>query len=97
MKKEDAENPLRSDIGNPLNMIGEYCKGNSLPVLSSIVVMRVTGVPGEYIVLREGKTFEQEQNDVAATDWFEIRIPTTGTFRTVRSNAGRYAPGYVRV
>ena len=39
------------------------------------------GDPGVGVVLRKGKTIEQEQDAVFSYDWF--RVPPTGTFRRI--------------
>ena len=67
----------------PLGIVGEYCRVNNLPTLNSIVVNQETGVPGDHVVVRNGRTYKDEQDEVAETDWFNYRVPTTGTFRRV--------------
>jgi hypothetical protein len=70
-------------LRRPLGIVGELCKRNNLPTLNSIVVNDVTGVPGDHVVLRDGRTPAQEQSGVLKQNWFEFRVPTTGTFRKV--------------
>ena len=74
------------NLGNPLGLVGEYCRMNDLPTLNSIVIRQDTGVPGDHVLMRDGKTYKEEQREVAKTDWFEYRVPTTGTFRKVREH-----------
>ena len=68
----------------PLGIVGEYCRGNGLPTLNSVVVNQATGVPGDHVLVRDGKTYKDEQREVMETDWFAYRVPTTGAFRKVR-------------
>ena len=68
----------------PLGIVGEYCRVNDLPTLNSIVVNQETGVPGDHVLVRDGKTYKDEQREVMNTDWFAYRVPTTGAFRKVR-------------
>lgn len=75
-------------LGRQLGIIGEVCRLNDLPALNSIVVNQATGVPGEEVLLRDGRTLKQEQRDVMRQDWFQLGIPTTGTFRTVWESMG---------
>jgi hypothetical protein len=70
-------------LGRQLGIVGYYCKINDLPALNSIVVNQTTGEPGDEVVLRRGRTVDDEQRAVMAQDWFAIRIPTTGTLRKV--------------
>ena len=35
-------------------------------------------------MVRDGKTYKEEQREVLKMDWFEYRVPTAGTFRKVR-------------
>lgn len=71
-------------LGIPLGIIGEYCRLNGLPTLNSIVVNQETGVPGDHVLVRDGKTYKEEQREVMDTDWFAYLVPTTGAFRRVR-------------
>ena len=76
-------------LGIPLRILGEYCRMNGLPTLNSIVIRQDTGAPGDHVLVRSGKTYQEEQREVAHTDWFQYRVPTTGTFRKVRSLSDR--------
>ena len=71
------------NLGPPLGIVGEYCRRNNLPTLNSIVIMR-SGKPSSHVLVRAGKTCQEEQREVMETDWFEYRVPTTGAFRKVR-------------
>src|SRR5262249_3139140 len=76
-----------------LGIVGEFCKLNDLPTLNSIVVNEKTGVPGDHVVLRDGHSAAQEQADAMRRNWFDFRVPTTGTFRQVWEAAkGGWAP-----
>ena len=68
----------------PLGIVGEYCRLNGLPTLNSIVINQTTGAPGDHVLVRDGKTYKEEQREVMRQDWFAYRAPTTGTFRKVR-------------
>jgi hypothetical protein len=70
-------------LSRQLGIIGQYCRLNDLPTLNSIVVNEITGMPGEDVLLRDGRNVKQEQDAVWAEDWFALRIPTTGTLRKV--------------
>ncbi len=67
-----------------LGIVGQYCRLNGLPTLNSIVVNSVTGAPGDHVVVRAGKTYQDEQFEVIKEDWFLWRTPTTGALRKVR-------------
>ena len=56
---------------------------NGLPTLNSIVVGRITKLPGSGVVLSEGRSERQQIAAVLKENWFAIRVPTTGTFRLV--------------
>ena len=45
--------------------------------------------PGDHVVLRDGHSYKQEQAEVMRRDWFQFRVPTTGTFRKVWQLARR--------
>jgi hypothetical protein len=70
-------------LSRQLGIIGEFCRLNDLPALNSVVVNQATGLPGEDVVVREGRTVKQEQRDVMRQDWLQLGVPTTGTFRKV--------------
>lgn len=70
-------------LGRQLGIIAKFCMDNDLPPLNSVVVSKDHGLPGEHVMLREGKTLKHEQAAVMKQDWFAVRVPTTGTFRTV--------------
>ena len=71
-------------LGIPLGIVGEYCRANGLPTLNSIVIKQETGAPGDHVLVRDGKSYKEEQREVLKMDWFEYRVPTAGTFRKVR-------------
>ena len=74
----------------PLGIVGEYCRMNDLPTLNSIVVNQDTGVPGDHVLVRDGKTYGEEQREVMRMNWFAYRVPTAGTFRKVREYQRRW-------
>lgn len=81
-------------LSRQLGIVGDFCKHHELPVLNSIVVNQATGLPGSELTLGypdDGdvdaetalKRTRAEHRDVMNYNWFMIRVPTTGTFRTV--------------
>jgi hypothetical protein len=70
-------------LGRQLGIVGWYCTANDLPALNAIVVREEIGDPGGGVVLRKGRTIEQEQKAVLEYDWFQLRVPPTGTFRRI--------------
>ncbi len=71
-------------LGRHLGLVGEFCKANRLPLLNTIVVNQITGMPGDEVVVqgkRTPETIKKEQQSVLRYNWFSIRVPTTGTFR----------------
>jgi hypothetical protein len=70
-------------LSRQLGIIGQYCLLNELPALNAIVVTQNTGVPGDEVVLSDGRTVKQEQKAVMAQDWLQLGVPTTGTLRKV--------------
>ena len=70
----------------PLWIIGEFCKDVGLPTLNSIVVNKLTGLPGEHVVLSDGRSIPAEMKAVNAYDWAQISPPTRGTLLVVWNN-----------
>jgi hypothetical protein len=70
-------------LGPALGIIGEYCIQNGLPALNCLVVSQETGTPGPGVVFRKGRTWKDDQRDAIRVNWFQYRVPTTGTFRQV--------------
>ena len=70
-------------LGRQLGIVGQYCKLNGLPTLNAIVVHESDGQPGKGVITRSGKQHPEEQSAVMKEDWFRIRVPTTGTLRSV--------------
>jgi hypothetical protein len=66
-----------------LGIIGEYCKQNGLPAINCLVVSQETGTPGPGVVFRKGRSWRDDQRDAIRVNWFQYRVPTTGTFRQV--------------
>ena len=69
-------------LGRELGVIGRYCIDNDLPALNCIVVGQETGAPGPGVLSRHGD-WRQDASDAVRENWFEYRVPTTGTFRQV--------------
>jgi hypothetical protein len=72
-------------LGRQLGIVGQYCKIHDLPTLNAIVVHESDGKPGKGVITRSGKHPTDEQSATMRVDWFRIRVPTTGTFRSVWS------------
>ena len=70
-------------LGRQLGIIAKFCILNDLPALNAVVVGEKTGVPGEEVLVRHGRSIPEEQADVLEKDWFALRVPTTGTLRKV--------------
>lgn len=70
-------------LARQLGIVGHFCRMNDLPALNAIVVTHETKIPGAEVLVREGRNYRQEQADVMRTNWFGIRVPTTGTFRKI--------------
>lgn len=69
-------------LGPILTIIGRYCIENELPALNCIVIAEETKTPGPGVVSRYGD-WKRDQRDALKTDWFQFRVPTTGTLRQV--------------
>ena len=66
-------------LSRELFIVGEYCKRNGLPCLNAMVVYK-DGDCGDGVVLSETDA-RAERRAIAAVDWFEYGVPTTGTLR----------------
>jgi len=86
-KKMDKDPRAGRNLRTALGIVGAYCKINNLPTINSIVVNEKTGVPGEHVVLRDGRSILEEQSEVMKQNGFTFRVPTTGTFRKVWETA----------
>ena len=69
-------------LGRELGIVGKYCIDNNLPGLNCMVVGQETGTPG-FGVLHRGKSWTDDAREVVKLNWFEYRVPTTGTLRQV--------------
>ena len=49
-----------------------------------MIVKKKRRKPGKGVILRDGKTCEEEQHDVVKTDWFMYQVPTIEIFHKVR-------------
>ena len=70
-------------LGRQLGIVGYFCVLNQLAPLNAIVIKADLNAPGEGVVLRKGRSVASEIKAVLRTNWFAIRVPTTGTFRKV--------------
>ncbi len=72
-------------LGNgPLARIAYYCIQNQLPPLTSLVVNKKTGLPGNGIPVKKSAT---QREDVFNFDWFGIVPPTPDQFHQANSEA----------
>jgi hypothetical protein len=69
-------------LGPVLGIVGNYCKQNKLPGLNCIVVGDASKAPGPEFVSRKGN-WRDDQRDALSENWFQFRVPTTGTLRQV--------------
>lgn len=70
-------------LARQLGIVAQFCVRNDLPALNVIVVNQHTKMPGNDVIVRPGRTVHEEQTEVFGTDWYSLRVPTTGTFRKV--------------
>jgi hypothetical protein len=70
-------------LSRQLGMIGKFCKLNGLPCLNTLVVNAITDECGDEVVVSKGRNSKQERRAVMDFNWFEVGVPTTGTFRKV--------------
>jgi hypothetical protein len=76
------------DLGRELGIIGKFCLQNDLPALNCVVVSPQTGTPGQGAVVSNTKTWRDDARDSFNTDWFNFRVPSTGTLRQVWDEIG---------
>ncbi|MDP9605523.1 UNVERIFIED_ORG: hypothetical protein J2W38_005337 [Variovorax paradoxus] len=70
-------------ISRQLSIVANYCRLSNLPCLNALVVSQATQQPGDEVILTPGNSIKKEQLAVLNHDWFQHRVPTTGTFRQV--------------
>ena len=63
-------------LADRLDPLMRWCKANSLPALTSIVVDKNKGVPGVGLTTVEGNHLPAEQQRCFEFDWFSIFPPT---------------------
>lgn len=75
----------RAAIGlhRELAIVATFCIQNDLPAITCLVIGQDTRAPGPGVISRPGKTWQEDQRDALRTNWFEYRVPTTGTLRQV--------------
>lgn len=66
-------------LSRELMIVGEYCRRNGLPCLNAMVTYK-DGDCGDGVVLSAADA-RAERRAIAAVDWFEYGVPTTGTLR----------------
>lgn len=62
-------------LDNVLGHVAFYCISNDLPPLTSIVVGKNRGTPGEEIPF-DPNTVDSDRERVYSTDWYDIYPPT---------------------
>ena len=67
----------------PVALIAKFCLDNGLPQLNALVVNAATGVPGDEVILKEGDTSPSAQQRAFNYAWYEVRVPSPGSFRRV--------------
>lgn len=71
MYNKDAAGVLNEILGH----VASYCKANDLPGLTTIVVGKGRGTPGEQIPV-DPTTMDREREKVYAFDWYNVVPPT---------------------
>ena len=69
-------------MGNMLGAIMWHCQDYGYPPLTILVVNQTSGRPGDGLMLAGDVDSERER--VFQFDWFAIRPPQTGDFKTAR-------------
>ena len=70
----------------PLAILAKFCLNHDLPQLNALVVAADTGEPGGQIILKDGETSQQAQQQVFGFDWYSLRVPSPGIFRSIWDN-----------
>lgn len=83
MYRRKAQGVLDRILGH----IAFYCIDENLPALTSIVVGKKRGAPGDDIPI-DLKQIDSERERVYATDWFNIYPPTPEELTAAHANHG---------
>lgn len=76
MYKKKAAGVLDRILGH----IAYYCNDNNLPPLTSVVVGKGRGTPGEDIPMNP-QEFDARREDVYAEDWYDIYPPSAAALK----------------
>jgi len=71
--------PAAGVLAQILGHIAFYCEDNHIPPLTTIVVAKGEGKPGERIPVETARLDEQREN-VYEFDWFNLYPPREGAF-----------------
>ena len=66
-----------------LEPVARYCQQEGLPVLTSLVVSEVSGLPGTGLLpfIPEGSSYESERELVYRDDWYRLIPPSPDDFQ----------------
>jgi len=81
MYKKEAAGVLAAILGH----IAFYCMDNDIPPLTTLVVGKGPGKPGDRIPLDAAK-FDEERERVYQHDWYDIYPPSEADFATAYTN-----------
>lgn len=82
---EQMTNLPRFSQSKVLGTIWTYCQKNKLPVLTSIVLSEVTGLPADPVLNAEVPNIEAEQRRVFVYDWLSRKCPSVEEFQSASS------------
>jgi hypothetical protein len=73
-------------MGAKLEPLFRWCQHNQLPILTSLIVNELTGVPGHDLGVPD---FPAEQQKVFSTEWYTIVPPTADELAEALQLLGR--------
>jgi hypothetical protein len=82
-EKMDIDRRAAIGLHRELAIVATFCIQNDLPAISCLVIGQDTRAPGPGVISRSGKSWQEDQRDALRINWFEFRVPTTGTLRQV--------------
>lgn len=71
-------------LAQQLGPLMAWCKRNGLPAITTLVVNKETGLPGEGLTSVEDRDFPAEQQHVFDYDWYAIFPPTVEDLAAAR-------------
>ena len=75
-------------IDKPLGKIARYCLYYDLPLLNTVVVNMDSGEPGHDVVLKDGYTLEELQEEVFSFNWFSSAVPSIKRLKKAQRKLG---------